>query len=397
MRLFHLELDCEPALAIELHARLTVVAVDETTRGRVVDALDGLLRGRASGLRGALEVDGAHADFAIESTSGPVLPGVPIIVRTNDIDVGGPTSAPSSTERTEARHADALHGLRTTEAALAEQQRIVDALRARYNAPSVGGAAVAPVAPSPTARASEPDTVRSRLRTYVDELQRAFATPTLSERERVQLLERGTVLAADASRLEVVRPASVRALLDVIDGLNAPSLPAPGADGASPVATLVRDIERELASARTGNGAAATATHGDAECDAEFERAVERLETLEAAVGSARSRALAVFAELESARRAGSAATPPERVFLAALRARLNRPMPASWVGTPPIVVDDVLVGCPANELADARDTLVDVAQRTQVVYVTADDDTVAWASALAPEHGVAVHPRSPG
>ena len=99
MRLFHLELEREPALAIELHPRLTVLAVEPTLRARLVDALDGLLRGRASELRGALGAEGMRAEFMVESPSGPVLPGVPTIVREGDIDVSADANAPSATER----------------------------------------------------------------------------------------------------------------------------------------------------------------------------------------------------------------------------------------------------------------------------------------------------------
>src|SRR3954454_14041699 len=122
MRLFHLELERESALKIELHPRLTVVAADAPTRALVVDAFDTLLRGRAAGLRGALVAEGARADFVVETTTGPVLPGVPMVVRAFDIDPAASDTGGSAVERAEHRHADALGALHAAEAALAEQQ-----------------------------------------------------------------------------------------------------------------------------------------------------------------------------------------------------------------------------------------------------------------------------------
>jgi len=120
MRLFHVQLETQPALDLELHPRLTVVAADIATRARIVEALDTLLRGRASGLHGALVADGAVANFVVESTSGPVLPAVPTIVRPADIDATFEVDVRTPAERAEARHAEALEGLRVAEAALAE-------------------------------------------------------------------------------------------------------------------------------------------------------------------------------------------------------------------------------------------------------------------------------------
>ena len=67
--------------------------------------------------------------------------------------------------------------------------------------------------------------------------------------------------------------------------------------------------------------------------------------------------------------------------------------MPTSWVGPTPIVVDDALLGCPADDLAAARRALVDAALRTQVVYVTDDADALAWASHLPADQGALTRP----
>jgi hypothetical protein len=381
MRLFHLELQREPALAIELHPRLTVVAADPPTRERIVDAFDTLLRGRASGLQGALTAETARADFAVETTSGPVLPGVPTIVRPGDIDPANDADASSAIERAEVRHADALEALRAAEAALVEQQLAIAALRER--APH----AAAPLEPVSAARgvttAGEPEACRRLLRAYVAELEEALRTPALPDRRRVQLLERGTVLAADASRLGVCRPASVRALLDAVDAFNV----SPALGGGAPAATLVREVVLDLDAA---NGSA----HADGHTDADVHEAEERLETLEQEAGAARSRALAVVAELDALRRtAGAADREPSGAFSGALRARLGRPMPTSWVGPSPIVVDDALAVCPPSDIDAARAALVEAAQRAQVVYVTDDADALSWAQRLPDDQGVLARP----
>jgi hypothetical protein len=373
MRLFHLELEREPALAIGLHPRLTVLAVDAPLRARVVDALDGLLRGRASELRGALGGDGARAEFMVESPSGPVLPGVPTIVREGDIDVGGNAPAPSPTERAEARHAEALQGLDQAEAALAQQQVLVERLHARATTATL----TATLAP-PEPESAEAEACRTKLRSYLDELQPALAAAALPERERVELLERGTLLAADASRLGVCRPATVRALLDAIDGLNV--VPAAAS---VPSETLVGQVADELDGVRAGGPAGAGAD------DPEVSDAQQRLDALEREAGAARSRALAVFAELESLRRtAGTNGREPSGAFSTALRARLNRPMPTTWVGASPIVLDNALASCPPDDVAAARAAVLDAAQRAQVIYLTDDPDTLEWASQLSAELG---------
>jgi hypothetical protein len=370
MRLFHVELEQPPAFGLELHPRLTVVAADVSTRARIVDALDLLLRGRASGLRGTLVADGALADFIVESTSGPVLPAVPTIVRVADIDAAFELDVRTPAERARARHAEALEGLRLAESALEDQQRTVEALRDQH------GRSVVPAPPA----TGDTDTVRRDLRAYVAELQAALHAPRLDDHDRVALLERGTVLAADASRLGVCTPASVRALLDAVDTLNtAPAFSADGDTTGAVVATLVDEVMTDL-DAGGHSGGAGTG----------LQRAEERRAELEQAVGTARSRALAVFAELETARRAAGAANgEPTAGFAAALRARLGRPLPMSWVGPSPIVVDDALAGCPTDEVDGARVALLEAAQRAQVVYVTGDPETITWAAHLAADDGV--------
>jgi hypothetical protein len=381
MRLFHLELEREPALAIELHPRLTVLAVEPTLRARLVDALDGLLRGRASELRGALGAEGMRAEFMVESPSGPVLPGVPTIVREGDIDVSADANAPSATERAEARHAEALQGLDAAEAALAQQQVVVERLHAR-GTNAVATTTIAPPAPAPLS--AESDACRKELRVYLDELQSALLLPSRPERLRVDLLERGTVLAADASRLGVCRPATVRALLDAIDALNVvPAAPA------TPVDTLVRQVATEVDGRSIAADPWQPAANDPLGGDAELSDAERRLAALERELGAARSRALAVFAELESVRRtAGSNGRARGGAFSSALRARLNRPMPTTWVGASPIVLDDALAACPADDVDAARAAVLDAAQRAQVVYLTNDADTLTWASRLPTDLG---------
>jgi hypothetical protein len=386
MRLFHLELEREPALAIELHPRLTVVGADAATRARVVDAFDALLRGRASGLRGALITDDARSDFAVESTSGPVLPAVPTIVRAADIGAVADADVSATIGRAEARHADALAALNQAEEALVEQQQVIATLHARQPVPA-GAPAAPPTFANGDAGGGEPEACRRLLREYVVELQDALQSPSLPDQRRVQLLERGTVLAADASRLGVCRPASVRALLDAVDAFNV----TPSLAGGAPVTTLVREVVLDLDAA---NGLALYGTDEEVVDSAEVRAAEERLDVLERDAGAARSRALAVFAELESIRRAtGTAEREPGGAFSSALRARLGRPMPTSWVGPTPIVVDDALVGCPPDDLNAARAALVDAAQRTQVVYVTDDTDALAWAQRLPPDQGALARP----
>jgi hypothetical protein len=180
--------------------------------------------------------------------------------------------------------------------------------------------------------------------------------------------------------LGVCTPASVRALLDAVDTLNtAPAFSADGDATGAVVATLVDEVMTDL-DAGGHEGGAGTG----------LQRAEERRAELEQAVGTARSRALAVFAELETARRtAGAANGEPTAGFAAALRARLGRPLPMSWVGPSPIVVDDALAGCPADEVDAARVALLEAAQRAQVVYVTGDPETITWAAHLAADDGV--------
>jgi hypothetical protein len=390
MRLFHVELESQPALGIDLHPRLTVVAADVATRARIVDAFDALLRGRASGLRGALVTGGAVADFVVESTSGPVLPGVPTIVRAGDLEILSDNGTPSASERAEARHTEAMQGLRLAEAAHSEQQRIIEGLLAR-GAHAAGPAPAPPasVAASGVPGGAEADECRRHLRAYLDELEQAVDGSDLDGRTRVHLLERGTVLAAEASRLGVCGPASVRALLDAVDALSqVPSYAGGGGGGASrssaPVGTLVREVVLDL-------DTVPEATNGDAA--AELARAEERLGALEEAVGAARSRALAVFAELESVRRAAGPVSVAGGAFSQALRARLNRPTATSWVGPSPVLVDDVLAPCPADDLDAARAVLLEAAQRAQVIYLTADETAIAWASQLAPDDGLLTQP----
>src|SRR5262249_1666542 len=214
---------------------------------------------------------------------------------------------------------------------LVEQQQAVATLRARpyvtTPAPVAGERVAGPVltAPAPpVVDSSEAEAGRRMLPADLAELQAALPTPARPEDRRVPLLRRRTVLAADASRLGVCRPASVRALLDAVDAFNV----TPSLAGGAPVATLVREVVLDLDAA---NGA--HATNGDARDESALVTAQERLEALEREAGAARSRALAVFAELESLRRASGGTergSDAGGAFSNALRARLGRPMPTS-------------------------------------------------------------------
>jgi hypothetical protein len=149
----------------------------------------------------------------------------------------------------------------------------------------------------------------------------------------------------------------------------------------APVDSLIRQVVVDL------EGDRADVDGGCAET--ELSDAQQRLLVLEREASAARSKALAVFAELESVRRtAGTNGRTPGGAFSSALRARLTRPMPASWVGASPIVLDDTLAACPSDDVEAARAAVLDAAQRAQVVYFTGDPDTLAWASRLPADLG---------
>jgi hypothetical protein len=387
MRLIHLELEHEPACTLHLHPRLTVVEADGPARARVVGSLDGLLRGRASGLRGALVGEGAMADFIVESTSGTVLPGAPLVLRAADLEyAAGGGDGPSPVEHAEARHQRTVEDLERAEQAHAAMQREIDALQERRARAvhALDGAAAA---------GAEPEHCRVQLRDYLDDLQRAALAPSLDGATRVRLLERGTVLAADAVRLSVCRPPTVRALLDALGALNrAPSFPpAPRAGDPPSLLDAAREVRADLDRAGSsttvdGDAARAELLHSDAE----LREATTRLDALQRAVSAARSRALAVFAELETVRRTSGGAVVTG--FVPALRARLTGRAPASWVGVPPVILDDTLRVCPPDDVAGARAVVVDASERAQLIYVTDDPDAIEWARSLPPDiAGVAV------
>jgi uncharacterized protein YhaN len=384
MRLFNVELETEPRLAITLHPRLTVIAADPSTRVRIVDALDRLMRGRAGGLKGSLAGEGANAEFMVESSSGPILAGAPMIVHATDVEVGGATEErPSPQERAEARHAQALEELDEAEKIHAEAEAGIEALRhQRVHALE----AIDRVKRNGNA----PDDCRRQLRVYVDELDAALRGSTLPDAVRIDLLERGTMLVADAARLGVCRPMTVRTLLDAVDALNRRPARA-AADGSVGIASVVpRDAIEEIEGPFAVPDAA-SAERDLVRIEAELRDAVNGLGPLERAVSSARSRALAVFAELEALRRTAG----PEHSsgFAAALRARLSRRAPTSWVGPPPVILDDALVHCPDDERDGALAVLIDIADRAQVIYITDDADALAWAARLAPTDGVVAQP----
>jgi hypothetical protein len=57
-------------------------------------------------------------------------------------------------------------------------------------------------------------------------------------------------------------------------------------------------------------------------------------------------------------------------------------------VGASPIVLDNALASCPPDDVDAARAAVLDAAQRAQVVYLTGDPDTLAWASRLPADLG---------
>lgn len=378
MRLFHLELQHEPSGTIALHPRLTVIEADAPARARIVGAIDALLRGRATGLHGSLVGEGATADFVVESTSGTVLPGAPLVLRPADIEpaVAGEGAA-SPVVQAEARHRRAVEELQRAEEARAATQRAIDAVQERRaNAVhALDGAA---------ATGAEPERCRTQLRGYLDDLQRAVLAPALADPTRVALLERGTVLAADAVRLSVCRPPTVRALLDALGAFNrTPSFPPrePAANTPS-LLDAAREVRADLDRAAPSMMVDADIARGELlRADAELRDATARLEELQRSISAARSRALAVFAELETVRR-----TNGDDVvvgFVPALRARLAGRSPATWIGVAPVVLDDALRACPPDEIDDARAVLVNASARAQVIYVTDDASAIAWARSL--------------
>ena len=131
--------------------------------------------------------------------------------------------------------------------------------------------------------------------------------------------------------------------------------------------------------------------------ESELHDAQTQTEGLDRAVAAARSQALAIFAELEALRRAGQhagrrAAQPTRRRS----RARLGRRIPTAWVGAAPIVLDDALAECPADDIDATRIEVVDAVERAQLVFLTGDPATLAWASQLPSEAAAVVQPARP-
>jgi hypothetical protein len=389
MKLFHLELDADPPISIELHPRLTVVAADGDLRTRLVSALDRVLRGRASGLRGTLAGDAATADFVVESTSGPVLPGAPLVVRAADVTAALVAHAddPAACERAEGRHAEALHELARAESIRAEHESVIEALRERRVR------AMQELEQARPSDDSDREQCRKELRAFVEQCA-DLSTDQLGDHERVALLERGTLLAGDASRLGACSPAVVRSLLEALDTvLQMPSLVPGGAPvpPAAPAAfrALLADLDDTEHAPIEANSPKAELTA----VETELRDAQTQTERLDRAVAAARSRALAVYAELEALRRAGQHADDAPLSYAAALRARLGRRIPTAWIGSPPVVLDDALAECPSDDLVNARAEIIEASTRAQLVLVTGQPDAITWASQLPGEVGALAQP----
>jgi hypothetical protein len=389
MKLFHFELDADPPISIDLHPRLTVVAADENLRAHLVSALDRVLRGKASGVRGTLAGDAATADFIVESTSGPVLPGAPLILRAADVTAALVAHAddPAACERAEGRHVQALHELERAEAIRAEHESVIEALRERRVRAMQQLEQVRP------SERSDREQCRKELREFVEQCGELSADQ-IGDAERVALLERGTLLAGDASRLGACPPATVRSLLEALDTLlQTPTL----VPGSAPVPSSAPAAFRKLL-AQIGDTDQAPVepnpTQAElASVETELREAQMETEGLDRAVAAARSRALAVYAELEALRRAGQHADDAPLSYGAALRARLGRRIPTAWVGSPPIVLDDTLAECPTDDLDNARAEIIEASTRAQLLLVTDHPDAILWAARLPPDVGTLVQP----
>jgi hypothetical protein len=182
----------------------------------------------------------------------------------------------------------------------------------------------------------------------------------------------------------------VRALLDTLDALN----PMPvGATSATPRLNgthVPREVIADLEGVGKGGGPADPAHSELVVLETELREAVAQRAALDRAVASARSRALAVFAETESTRRANGDDVPG---YAGALRARLTKRGATSWVGAAPVVLDDALASCPPDQVDDARAALLDASEHAQCIYITADAALLTWAAQLAPEAGVLAQP----
>jgi hypothetical protein len=389
MKLFHLELDADPPISIDLHTRLTVIAADADLRERLVSALDRVLRGRASGLRGTLAGDAATADFVVESTSGPVLPGAPLILRAADVTAALVAHAddPAACERAEHRHTQALHDLERAEAIRAEHESVIEALRDRRVR------AMQDLEQARPSDGSDREQCRKELRAFVEQCAHLSADQ-LGDAERIALLERGTLLAGDASRLGACPSATVRSLLEALDTLlQVPSF-VPGGTPVPPAAPAAfRKLLGHLDAADQAPVEQPTTQVELAGVESELRDAQTQTEGLDRAVASARSRALAVFAELEALRRAGQHADDAPLSYAAALRARLGRRIPTAWIGAPPIVLDDALAECPRDDLDNARTEIIEASTRAQLVFVTSETNAIAWAALLPADVGALVQP----
>ena len=183
------------------------------TRARIVQALDRLLRGRAATLDGTLADQGVMAEFVVVSSAGPVLPGVPTIVRSHDLDASAGAAAAAPSRRVGPSRAGAGR--------LARRRSGAPRIGRRDGGAPSSACAGARDRDRITREGTAPDDCRREVRAYVDELDAALRATSLPDSRRVELLERGTVLVADAARLGVCRPQTVRALLEAVDSLTA--------------------------------------------------------------------------------------------------------------------------------------------------------------------------------
>ncbi len=385
MRLSRVTFETEPPATITLHPRLTVVVADAPTRARIVQALDRLLRGRAATLHGTLAENGVTSEFVVASSAGPVLPGVPTIVRAHDLDASAGAVAATNEAGALARYEKALTELRGAEDAQGEALQALEALRHQR-------AQAVEAVDRLTRDGTAPDDCRREVRAYVEELEVALSAATLPDSRRVELLERGTVLVADAARLGVCRPQTVRELLDAVDSLSRAQVGTTPFVGRNGKPVVSRAIMAELESPPPESGARASETL--VRIEDRLQAGANDLAARERAVNAARSRALAVYAELEAVRRSTNRENGTG--YAAALRARLGRRVPATWVGVPPIILDDVLSSCPPEEIEPARTVLLQTADRAQVIYVTGDPDTHDWARRFTPDQGALAFPTDP-
>jgi hypothetical protein len=186
-------------------------------------------------------------------------------------------------------------------------------------------------------------------------------------------------------------------LLEALDTLlQVPSF-VPGGMSAAPVAPAApaafRTLLREIDGTDPALVEPPTTQVELAGVESELREAQTQTEGLDRAVASARSRALAVFAELEALRRAGQHADDAPLSYAAALRARLGRRIPTAWIGAPPIVLDDALAECPPNDIDNARAEIVEASTRAQLVFVTSETNAIAWAAQLPADVGALAQP----